>query len=195
MVFDFFFFFLVFNFRGFMKKIILFCIFLIMIIISGFFLIKYFKKNNLDANKINISKEKELYIRPILEYKQNTQSLDIKKEIYKESLHEGSAIFAGPYRLELSVFNYENKTAIYGLFIDNSLAMPTLPKGTEIELLINNKPLKLIAIKNGLLANQGDLCKLPCSIKVGGTINNKKINTTLKVIKYRKEIINHRVEK
>lgn len=109
-------------------------------------------------------------------------------------MHEGSAVFIGPYRVELAIYNHKNQAAIYGVFIDNSLAMPALPKGTKINIKYDQTIISLLPLKNGLLANQGKVPKLPAKFSIFGTLNNKKFSTTLEVSNFREKIINHKVE-
>lgn len=93
--------------------------------------------------------------------------------------------------MELSIYNHQNKTAIYGVFLDNPLAQPALPKNTEINIKHGDKVISLIAIKNGLLANQAELPKLPAKFTVFGKINNKTFTTSIEVTSYREKMINH----
>ena len=110
-------------------------------------------------------------------------------------MHGGSAVFVGPYRVELAIYNHQNKTAIYGVFIDNSLAMPALPKGSKINIKFDNQNISLIALKDGLMANQAPLPKsLPVKVTLFGTLNHKNFSTTLEISKYRENIINHKVQ-
>lgn len=175
-----------------MKKIVL-LIFAIALVVGAVF---YFNKNDkIQPKPPELGNKDQLYIRQIDEKKALTQPLDIRKKVYQKSLHGGSAVFVGPYRVELAIYNHENKTAIYGVFIDNSLAMPALPKGSKINIKFDNQNISLIALKDGLMANQAPLPKsLPVKVIVFGTLNNKNFSTNLEISKYRENIINHKVQ-
>lgn len=166
------------------KKII--ALILIITIMIGFILTAHFKYKKPEPKEIDKPAQKsQLFVRPIATKKAEGMPLDSRKKAYSKSLHEGSAVFAGPYRIEAVIYKNSDKQAFYGLYIDNSMAMPVMPKGTAVTFKYKGKEIPLKLLKNGFLFGMGEVPSLPAELSIYGTINNKKFNTILKVENFR----------
>lgn len=165
-----------------LKKLIISILTLAVLSFIGFKVYKYFQKSP-PKEETNILKQKDSYfVRPITEKREGNS---LKDKAFQPSLHEGVAAFIGSYRLELAVFGVSAEKATYGVYIDNSQSQPITPKQTEIFIKIDDKLLKMNAIKNGLFVTSGPLPKLPTKVLVVGKFNNKKFSVNFDIKEFR----------
>lgn len=176
-----------------MKKITLLILSLASLIVLGLGIYLWINKSKVDplAEPEPQLSNNDYFVQSIEHIKKSKKPLDSNNLAFSESLHEGSAIFVGPYRLELAIEKKEQQ-ALFALFIDNTLAQPIYPKGTEVIVLNGNEKIRLHALRSGLMANTGAFPDLNKKIQVYGTINGKNFNIILKVNKYRNKPVDLR---
>lgn len=161
------------------KKIIILISLLGLFILAGTLL---FKK----SSEVEIPKEstpEELYNTNTPDfYKKrfgSTPPSNFNNKALKDSLHEGTAVFVGNFRLELSVSKINDKYFLLSLHMENSQAYPITPKDTEIKVKIDHEEIKLIPVANGLFVNQANVFKLPQTVAIYGKIRKDVFSTEL----------------
>ena len=108
-----------------------------------------------------------------------------EKKALEESLHEGVAFFADLYRLELAIYPERNH-CLYVLFIDNYLAKPIFPRGTDLSLKIGNDTIPIAPAQNGVVMNGGKCVQLPATIEIEGLLRGKFFKHSVEIKTYRK---------
>ena len=120
----------------------------------------------------------------------NTPPSNFNNQALKDSLHEGTAVFIGNFRLELSVSKINEKYNLISLHMKNSKAYPITPKDTEIKVKINNEEIRLIPVDNGLFVNQSNKFSLPQKVVIYGKIRGSVFTTELTLNNFYKNGLN-----
>lgn len=151
-------------------------ILVILLILGGASLSVWFflhRPQNLPTKNPSLLKTRDSYrVQPIFSGKNSPQS--------SAAHHQGSAVWVGPYRLELALQGLNGSRAQYGVYLENSQGLPLTPRTSEILIkLPDNKLLKTKPLANGILVALGPLPELPVNLVVIGQINNKKFSAAL----------------